>query len=121
MTTFINLFIFTVLLIVFDNYLHLSIPSWQVAELIAFVVAVIFSFTCDKFIVFKVPFVSLKKILTEFIQFVLARIFVEVIQVIIMHLLIDICGMSAYIVKLLVMIVVIILNYLTSKFIIFRK
>ena len=120
-TTFLNLIIYFVLLYCFDNYFSLSIPSWQLAELIAFVIAVVYSFTLDKYLVFKSSFVSIIKLILEFCQFVITRILVESFAAFIMHILIDLNGANAYLVKVLVMVMIVVVNYITSKFIIFRK
>lgn len=121
MTTFISLFLYCLFVFIFDNFIKISIPSWQIAESISFVVAVAFSFTCDKFIVFESAYSSFKKLIVEIIQFLSSRLIVESIAAFIMHFLIDINHMNAYFSKVLVMVLIIVLNYITSKFIIFRK
>lgn len=120
-TTFLNLIIYFVLLYCFDNFYSFNIPNWQIAELIAFIIAVIYSFAMDKYVVFMSPFKSVIRLLFEFGQFVLTRLLSESLAALIMHILIDLNGANAYIVKVLVMIMIIVVNYITSKFIIFRK
>ena len=120
-TTLLNLIIYFLLLYCFDHYLRLNIPHWQIAELIAFIVAVVYSFTMDKFVVFRSSFVSHIKLLLEFLQFILTRLISESLAALIMHIMIDINGANAYVVKVLVMIMIVVINYITSKFIIFRK
>lgn len=120
-TTFLNLFIYFALLYCFEHSFRFNIPSWQIAEFIAFVIAVIYSFCMDKYVVFNSKFISIVKLLFEFCQFVLTRILVEALSAFIMHIAIDIHGANAYVVKVLVMMIIIVLNYITSKFIIFRK
>ena len=120
-TTFLNLIIYFTLLYCFDHYFSISIPSWQIVELISFIIAVIYSFCMDKYVVFNSKFISIAKLFFEFCQFVLSRILVESLSAFIMHIAIDIHNLNAYIVKVFVMILIIVLNYMTSKFIIFRK
>lgn len=120
-TTFINLLIYFTLLFCFDHYIFINAPSWQIAELIAFAIAVIYSFYMDKYVVFNSKFINIYKLLFEFFQFVVTRILVEALSYYIMHIMIDIYYANAYLVKVIVMVLIIVLNYITSKFIIFRK
>ena len=95
--------------------------GWLVAEILSFVIAVSFAFICDKILVFKSLNFGLKKISTEFCLFVGGRLASEGIAILIMYVLINILGNKEIIAKFIVAIIVIILNYLLSKFIIFKK
>ena len=95
--------------------------GWMVAEILSFVIAVSFAFICDKILVFKSLNFGIKKMATEFCLFVGGRLASEGIAILIMYVLINILGNKEIIAKFIVAIIVIILNYLLSKFIIFKK
>lgn len=118
LTTIINWAVFVV---VNELLKQNNLKMWFLAEAAAFISAVLFAFFCDKFIVFKHPFVSIKKLLAELISFVSARLIINTIAVIVMAILIETFSINEYIAKLVSSIINIVLNYLVSKFLIFNK
>ena len=91
------------------------------AQTVAWFVAVLFAFFTNKFIVFK----STEKsgMLREFVAFFGARVLSGVFQIGVFALFVDILGFVQWdmIIKLIVSVVVVILNYVLSKFLIFKK
>lgn len=95
--------------------------GWMVAEILAFVIAVTFSFFADKLVVFKSYSFVPTKLFAEFGLFVSARLITEGINIVIMYIIINVMKQDAMLAKIISSVVVIVLNYLFSKFIIFKK
>lgn len=95
--------------------------AWKVAEAIAFVIAVLFAFFADKLVVFKSYSFRPSKLFVELGSFIGARLITELINVAIMYFIIDYKGKEPLLGKIVASVVVIIVNYLFSKFIIFKK
>lgn len=91
------------------------------ATISAWLFAVIFAFITNKLFVFGSKDLNMKVILYETITFFSCRILTGVLDVIIMYLAVDIMGWHAMIWKLISNVLVIILNYLASKLIIFKR
>lgn len=94
--------------------------GWMIAEMLSFTFAVIFSYFADKIVVFKSMNFRLKKMAFEFAAFVSGRIFSEGISIINMYIIINILNKNELIAKTISCIIVIIINYLLSKFLIFK-
>ena len=75
----------------------------------------------NKLFVFKTKNLAKKKLLKEFFSFVLARIFTLFIETFILYLGADIIKINDIFVKVIAQIIIIILNYIFSKLIIFKK
>ena len=95
--------------------------GWMVAEILAFVIAVTFAFFADKLVVFKSYSFIPTKIFAEFGLFISARLITEGINIIVMYVIINVMKQDAMLAKIISSVVVIVLNYLFSKFIIFKK
>lgn len=94
-----------------------NIPS----TIIAWVLAVAFAFVTNKIWVFSSKSFDVKTMLHEIWTFLAARIATGVLDVVIMFLAVDVFEMNSTAWKLISNIIVIILNYLLSKFFIFNK
>ena len=95
--------------------------SWKIAEIIAFIVAVLFAFFTNKLFVFKSKSFGFKIIKNEFFKFVFARILSELIVIILMKIMIDYNHIDLRVSKIATSIIAIIFNYVASKFVIFKK
>lgn len=120
LTTVVNIAAFALLKKAF-NASSDSNANWKIAEVLAFIIAVIFAFITNKLLVFKSADMSLKVIGKEFSTFVTARIITELINFIIMWYMIDNKKCNEMFTKILASVVVIVLNYIFSKFIVFKK
>lgn len=91
------------------------------ATVIAWTVAVIFAFVTNKLIVFESkswkPSVAGK----EFAGFIGARLFSLLVELLCMFLMVTVIGMNEFIAKIIVQIIVVILNYVFSKLLIFKN
>lgn len=92
-----------------------------VSNVIAWVVAAIFAYITNKFMVFASKVDTKKALLREITSFFSCRLFTLVVDEIIMIISVDKLGLSAFIMKVVANIVVIILNFILSKLIIFKK
>lgn len=95
------------------------IIAWQlqIANIISWIVAVIFAYFTNRKYVFKS---NEKNVTKEFFSFVLSRIGTLLMDMGIMFSFVTLCGMNDKIAKLIVQVVVTIGNYVFSKFFVFR-
>lgn len=87
----------------------------------AWILAVLFAFITNRSLVFHSQKVSRGEILTEVIQFVLCRLLTGILDIFIMFIAVDKLGCKAILVKVVSNIIVIVLNYVASRMIIFYK
>ncbi|WP_195939972.1 GtrA family protein [Romboutsia sp. 1001713B170131_170501_G6] len=95
--------------------------NYMVANIIAWIVAVIFAYITNKFFVFESNNTELKFLIKEFTSFVSCRLLSGVMEMILMYMMIDMMGINDFITKIFTNILVIVLNYVLSKVIIFKK
>lgn len=92
-----------------------------ISNLLAWVLSVIFAFITNKIIVFESKEFTLKTIVKEGTSFVIARILSLLLDMLILYIMSDLMGINDLIVKIISNIIVIIVNYILSKFIIFKN
>ena len=92
-----------------------------VSNCIAWIVAVLFAYVTNKFFVFESKETNFKYILKEFRAFVGCRLFSGIIELGIIFVMASLMGINDLFVKIVTNIVVIILNFIFSKLIIFKK
>ena len=90
----------------------------QIAEVISWIVAVTFAYFTNKIIVFKIKEKSTFK---EALSFFSSRIVTLLIEMLIMYIFVSLLGFNDKIIKIIAQFIVIILNYIFSKFIVFKK
>ena len=95
--------------------------NMNVANTISVVVAIVFAYFTNSRFVFKSSATNLKERFGEFVKFVSARASTMIIEVGGVWLLADIIHMNDYIAKFLIQFIVLALNYIFSKFLIFTK
>jgi putative flippase GtrA len=100
------------------NWLHLSAT---VSNVIAWAVAVIFAYLTNKPFVFKSYDWSMKTVLPEFGKFLGCRVGSGVMETAIIFLTVDCLQWNGNVMKLIVSVLVIILNYVASKLLVFTK
>lgn len=91
------------------------------ATLISLFISITFAFFTNKIFVFESKTKGKKAFLHELYLFYSSRAFTAIVELIAMPLLVDVCHFHPMITKAVVSIVIIILNYVFSKFIVFRK
>ncbi|SKC86231.1 Putative flippase GtrA (transmembrane translocase of bactoprenol-linked glucose) [Maledivibacter halophilus] len=93
---------------------------YLLSNYIAFIISVIFAYITNKKWVFN-DLRKKKLIRNEFTNFLGCRIFTLIVESIILYIFISLLGLNKYGVKILTNIVVIVLNYILSEFIVFQK
>ena len=128
LTTLVNFFAFWIFTKIFGENLYL------VNNAIAWVVGVVFAYVTNKLFVFESKSWDLKLIAKEIAGFLGARIFSFLVEEGGMFLFISVLGLGEksltflgititgqFIVKILLAVIVVVLNYVFSKFFVFRK
>lgn len=128
MTTLINFVVFWAFGLILSSELYL------ISNAIAWLAAVIFAYITNKLFVFKSKSFAIGVIISEIPEFLGARIFSFLIEEAGLWLLVDILSMGKItfspfgisisgqmIAKIILAVIVVILNYFFSKFIIFKK
>ena len=100
------------------NLLHISAA---VSNVIAWVAAVIFAYLTNKPFVFKSHDWSVKTVVPELTKFVGSRVVSGAMETAIIFVTVDLLLWNGNIMKLLTSVLVVILNYVASKLIVFRK
>ena len=95
--------------------------SATVSNMIAWVVAVAFAYLTNKPFVFKSHDWSAKTVVPELTKFIGCRVGSGAAETLILFLAVDLLGWNGNIWKLLTQIMVVILNYIGSKLLVFRK
>jgi len=114
LTTIINYVIFAILVNGCKLEMHLS-------NLIAWLISVIFAYFTNKLFVFESKSFKINVIGKEIFSFGLARIFSLLLEEVILYIFVNKLGMEKLIIKLIANVIVVIVNYVLSKFIIFKK
>ena len=91
------------------------------ANIIAWIVAVVVAFVTNKLWVFESKARYGKTWAREFFEFVIARLITLGIETLLLWIFVDKLGVNDLIMKIITNVIVVILNYIFSKFIIFRK
>lgn len=91
------------------------------ATVIAWILAVVFAFVTNKLFVFDSKSWEIKVLKHELPSFFGCRLLTGILDVAIMYAAVDLLGLHALLWKLISNILVIILNYIASKLIIFKK
>lgn len=100
---------------------HLLGLSVMASTALAWILAVLFAYVTNRRWVFKSAAKVWKEIIKEIIAFFVCRLATGLVDGIAMFILVDIVGLNDIIVKAAANIIVIILNYIASKMIIFKK
>ena len=91
-----------------------------ISNVIAWVITIIFVYISNKFCVFKTGGKGKKESAREFIMFVLARLATLGIEIVLLNLTIEVMHINELVSKTAAQVVVIILNYVLSKLIVFK-
>ena len=98
--------------------LHLSTIT---SNVIAWITGVLFAYLTNRRWVFHSYSICMKEIIIEMISFFFCRGGTGIVDTIVMYVFIDILGFDDVVIKVICNMIVIILNYLASKLIIFRN
>lgn len=118
--------IFGVLTTVIDYVIsNLLYYIWKMdpvpAQTIAWVAAVLFAFVTNKWWVFESHTLNPGKVWREFVSFVLCRVATFLFNLAALFVMVDLMKMEFFLCKLLISVVVVVLNYVFSKILIFTN
>ena len=92
----------------------------QISNVLSWICAVTFAYLTNRKYVFKSNAAG-KKQIKEVFNFFLARVFSLVVDMVMMYILFSIIHMDDTLAKIIVQVIVVILNYVLSKIIVFKK
>ena len=95
--------------------------SGALSNAIAWVAAVAFAYVTNKPFVFKSHDWSVKTVIPELTKFVSCRVGSGLLETAIIFALVDWLGLNGNVIKLATSVLVVILNYIASKLLVFRK
>ena len=120
LTTIINILTYAI----FASFILKDLPTDElrvnISEIIAFIVALIFAYVTNKIYVFNSKTKNIKQLVKEITSFTSCRIITEIISILMMNMAIWF-SINDIFMKVVANIVVIILNFVFSKIIIFKK
>jgi putative flippase GtrA len=91
------------------------------ANCIAWVLAVAVAFVTNKIWVFESKSLAPGVMLPELVKFVSCRVGTGVVEILLMFVTVDVAGLPAMLMKVLVSVIVLVLNYVFSKALVFKK
>ena len=114
LTTLINI-------AVFDRCYYTLRWTWQAANALAWILAVAFAFITNKLWVFRSKSFGARVLLRELSEFFAARLLSLGVDYACMWLLIDMLAWNGLLAKIVDNVIVVVINYVLSKLVIFRK
>lgn len=95
--------------------------DYKIAQALSWVFAVSFAFVTNKIFVFESKTSTLSQGLKEFCSFILARVISGVVETVVLIVTVEFMNMDEMIAKLITQVIVVILNYIFSKWFVFKK
>jgi len=102
----------------FNTCIHIY---YLISDVLSWIISIIFAFIMNKIFVFKSKNKSKDETIYEFVNFTKYRILSLLIDMFIMFIFISIFKIDELISKIFVQFVVVVLNYIFSKFFVFKK
>ncbi len=110
LTTLVSIGSYAIYRFFIPNYVTCTILSWVTAVLFAYVTNRIFVFESKE-----------AKVFIEFIKFIACRLFTLGSELLTMWILVDLLSINDLIAKIVVQVIVVVLNYILSKLLVFKK
>lgn len=110
LTTVVSIVSYALFRFIINNYIVCTVLSW--------ITAVLFAYVTNRKFVFESKD---KKIVLEFIKFVSCRLLTLGSEILVMYILVDLLRLNDMISKVLVQFIIVILNYILSKIIVFKN
>ncbi|MDR1665307.1 MAG: GtrA family protein [Clostridiales bacterium] len=92
-----------------------------VSNILSSLIAIVFAYITNKIFVFRSPSWEAKLIVREFVPFISGRLLTMLLETVLLKLLVDYAGLPNMWVKFFLMVIVVVLNYIVSKFAVFVK
>ena len=106
--------------IVFSFMYYILSYNNVISNIISWLISVVFAFFTNKFLVFHC-YSCIKKSIIEFLTFFISRLISGIIEVVMMFCFVDILNFHALLIKIILLIFIVIMNYLFSGKIIFSR
>jgi putative flippase GtrA len=113
LTTLVNLLVY-----------HLALGlglSYAIGNTVAFVVSILFAYVTNKIVVFESKHSGFTALVSEFAKFIAARLSTFVMEMVGLWVFIDWLGFDEWLPKYIMTVLVIVLNYFLSKWVVFKK
>ena len=114
LTTLVNFLVY------FPCYNWLNVSA-AVSNIAAWVVAVVFAYLTNKPFVFQSNDWSRETVIPEFLKFVGCRMGSGILETAVIWIAVDLMQWNGNLIKLIVSVLVVVLNYIGSKFLVFNK
>ena len=114
MTTVVNFVVYFLCVDIIEIY-------YIAANVVAWFLSVLFAYITNRIYVFERVNFSISGVVKEAILFFLSRLFSGAVETASLYIMVDIIGISSSAAKIEVAIAVVILNYIFSKLIVFRR
>ena len=114
LTTIVNLFTFYI----FTKYFNIN---ENISNIISIITAVLFAYFTNRKLVFHSKAITIKENALEFLKFMLGRAFTMVVEFVGCAIMFATLDIPDIIVKIIISVIVIILNFFISKFFAFKK
>ena len=101
--------------------LILGSVDYRIANLITIIVVKIFCYVTNKFFVFRTPYEGLKVLLKEMMAFIFARGVTSILDYVGVLVLVELVNCREMLSKCIMAVVVVVVNYIFSKFFVFKK
>ncbi|HBF4437622.1 TPA: GtrA family protein [Clostridioides difficile] len=95
--------------------------NFMVANALAWILAVLFAYVTNKFFVFESKNTNFIFLVKELLTFIGLRFTSGLVEMIIMYVMVDLLFINDFLTKIATNIIVIVLNYIFSKLLIFKK
>lgn len=100
---------------------HIFNVEYLVSNIIAWILSVLFAYITNKIFVFQSRSTETKHVIKELGAFIGSRVFSGILDMGIMYVFVDILSCNDFIIKIIANIIVIIVNYILSKLMVFKK
>lgn len=114
LTTIVNI-------ITYYTFSHVFDINYMISNIIAWIISVLFAYVTNKIYVFKSYNIKLRYLIKEFSTFVSCRLLSGILDIGIMYIFVDVLNLNDFVIKIVANIIVIIINYILSKFMIFKN
>lgn len=114
LATVLNIVLFAILT-------YLCRINYEISNIIAIIITVLFQYFSNKFFVFKTKQNTFKENIKEFFSFISCRLVTMVLDQVLMKIGVEILHINELIAKVIINVIVIVANYIFSKLFIFKK
>ena len=105
---------------IFQGLLYLGV-GYKIANLFAVILCKVYGYVANKMLVFHSHSENVKELLIEMIKFVLARGFSGIVDYFGLIIAVELLGLDKVICKYFISVLVIVINYILGKFVVFKS